>query len=136
MAENYHVHVHVSIMLNGTALAVPSNIGIVSTSATTQCFYSLHTHDASGKIHVEAPEPRTFTLGQLFAIWGEPLSRDNVGGIPGLPVRVFIVEEGATTATEYTDADLGLIEIMSHRDITIQLGTPITSIPTFTWTGK
>jgi hypothetical protein len=134
MADTYHVHAHVSIILNGDALAVPSHIGIVETSPTSECFYSLHTHDASGKIHIEAPAPSTFTLGQLFAIWGQPLGRDNVAGMPGLPVKVYVVESGATTATEYT-GDLGALDFASHRDVTIQIGTQITEIPTFTWFG-
>jgi hypothetical protein len=132
MDETYHVHAHLSIILNGDPLALPANIGIVEQSATSQCYYSLHTHDSTGKIHIEAPEPRSFTLGQFFAIWGEPLGRDNVAGMPGLPVTVYVVEDGA--ATEYTD-DLAALELESHRDITIQIGTPITEIPTFTWNG-
>jgi len=135
MVENYHVHFHLSIILNGDALAVPSHIGIVESSATSECFYSLHTHDDSGKVHVEAPAPRTFTLAQLFAIWGQPLARDNVAGMPGLPVKVFVVEDGATTATEFT-GDIGSLDLASHRDITLQVGTSIAAIPTFTWFGK
>jgi hypothetical protein len=134
MVENYHVHMHLSIILNGDALAVPSHIGIVEKSATSECFYNLHTHEESGKIHIEAPAPGVFTLGQLFAVWGQPLSRDNIAGMPGLPVRVYVVENGATAATEYT-GDLAALELQSHRDVTLQVGTPITSIPTFTWIG-
>ena len=133
MDETYHVHAHLSLVLNGEPLALPSHIGIVEQSDGTECFYSLHTHDTSGKVHIEAPEPRTFTLGQLFAIWGEPLGRDNVAGMPGLPVTVYIVEDDI--ATKYTD-DLAALELLSHRDITIQIGSPITAIPTFTWDGK
>ncbi|HEX5046102.1 MAG TPA: hypothetical protein VFX89_03195 [Gammaproteobacteria bacterium] len=134
MAENYHVHFHLSIILNGGALTVPSHIGIVETSATSECFYSLHTHDASGKIHVEAPAERVFTLGQLFAIWGQPLARDNVAGMPGLPVKAYVVESGDTAATEYT-GELAALELGSHRDVTLQIGTPVSAIPTFTWIG-
>jgi hypothetical protein len=43
-----------------------------------------------------------------------------------------VVEDGV--ASEYTD-DLAALELESHRDITIQIGTPITEIPTFTWNG-
>jgi hypothetical protein len=132
MVESYHVHAHLSIILNGGALAIPSHIGIVDTSPTTDCFYSLHTHDRSGKIHVEAPEQRRFTLGQVFAIWGQPLGRDDVAGMPGLPVRVYVVENGV--AYEYP-GDLAALEISSHSDITIQIGTTIAAIPTFTWFG-
>jgi hypothetical protein len=46
-----------------------------------RCFYTIHTHDKSGKIHVEAAAPGTFTLGQLFAIWGQSLTNTNIAGL-------------------------------------------------------
>ena len=82
--ETYHVHSHLSIFLNGEALSVPGEIGIVDQGAN-DCFYPLHTHDRSGKIHVEAAAPALFTLGQLFSIWGEELMDTNIGDITGLP---------------------------------------------------
>src|SRR5882672_9989590 len=75
MPETYHVHTHLSIFLNGEALAIPADIGIVSQSATADCFYSIHTHDQSGKIHIEAAAAGTFTLGQVFSIWGQPVDQ-------------------------------------------------------------
>jgi len=133
MDETYHVHTHVSIFLNGEALAVPGQIGIVDTSATAQCFYNIHTHDSSGKIHVEAPAPGMFTLGQLFAIWGEPLETTNIGGITGLPVVVYVTDAGVVTKDT---GDWKAIELKSHREVTIQIGTAITEIPNFTWTAN
>lgn len=130
MAETYHVHTHVSIFLNGEALAVPGQIGIVRPSAGTDCFYSIHTHDLSGKIHVEAAAAGMFTLGQLFAIWGQPLDTTNIGGITGMPVVVYLTDDGVTTIYS---GDLHDIELKSHREVTIQIGTAITAIPQFTW---
>jgi len=132
-SEAYHVHSHLSIYLNGASVAVPSQIGIVEPTPTTQCNYSVHTHDRSGIIHVEAPAAGTFTLGQLFALWGEPLSYTDVGGNPGLPVVVYVTDNDVVT--QYT-GDLTAIELLSHREITIQIGTPaITYIPHYTWSG-
>ena len=34
------------------------------------------------------------------------------------------------------DGDPAAIELTSHRLITIQIGTPLTEIPNFTWTGN
>ena len=133
MPETYHVHTHVSIFLNGEALSVPPDIGIVDTSATTHCFYSIHTHDKSGKIHVEAAAPGTFTLGQLFTLWGQPLLNTNIAGITGLPVAVYVTDNGVVS--EVTD-NWPNIELTSHREITIAVGTPITSIPNITWNGN
>src|SRR5438128_6007894 len=56
MPDTYHVHTHLSIFLDGVALAVPADVGIVGRSPT-QCFYPVHTHDRSGKIHIEAAAP-------------------------------------------------------------------------------
>lgn len=133
MIETYHVHTHVSIFLDGVALAVPGDIGIVSLQPSGRCFYSIHTHDLSGKIHVEAAAPATFTLGQLFAIWGQPLETDNVAGLTGKPIVVYSTEQG--TVTRVT-GDWKVIELTSHKEVTIQVGTPITEIPNFTWSAN
>jgi hypothetical protein len=133
MPEDYHVHTHVSLFLNGEALAVPAHIGIVEQSATTSCFYSIHTHDLSGKIHVEAAAPAMFTLGQLFNIWGQPLESSNVAGLMGMPVVVYVTDNGVVTEATGNWQD---IELKSHREITIQVGTAITEIPNFTWSGN
>jgi hypothetical protein len=132
MVETYHVHSHVSIVLNGTPLAFPDEIGFVELSPTSSCYYNIHTHDMSGKIHVEGPAPATFTLGQLFAIWGQPLERNNIAGLMGMPVVVYVTDDGEVT--EHT-GELADIELTSHRLITIQVGTPLTEIPNFTWSG-
>lgn len=132
MDETYHVHSHLSIFLNGEALAVPRPIGIIEPTATTGCTYPIHTHDMSGRIHVEAPAPATFTLGQLFAIWGQPLTSSDIAGLMGMPVVVYVTDNGVVTQNT---GDWSAIELTSHREITIQVGTPITEIPNFTWTG-
>jgi len=133
MPETYHVHTHVSIFLNGEALAIPREIGIVQTGANAECFYSIHTHDLSGKIHIEAAAAGVFTLGQLFSIWGQPLDTTNVAGLVGMPVVVYLTDDG--TVTEAT-GDWHNIELKSHREITIQVGTPVTAIPNYTWGGN
>jgi hypothetical protein len=134
MPENYHVHTHLSIFLNGQALAIPAQIGIVDQTATTHCFYSLHTHDNSGKIHVEAAAPAIFTLGQLFAIWGQPLESSNVAGLTGMPVAIYVTDNNGVV-TEAT-GNWSDIELLSHREISIQVGTAISEIPNFTWSGN
>jgi hypothetical protein len=130
--NNYHVHTHVSIFLDGVALAVPSNIGI-HPQMPSRCFYLMHTHDKSGKIHLEADAPRSFTLGQLFEIWGQPLETGDVAGLTGQPIKVYSTENA--TVTEVT-TDWKAIELTTKKLITIQVGTPITEIPNFTWNGN
>jgi hypothetical protein len=129
--DTYHVHSHVSVFLDGTQLAVPQYVGGVEQSGT-HCFYPLHTHDQSGKIHVEAPAPGTFTLGQLFTIWGQPLESTNVAGLTGKPIRVFVTDAGVVTEST---SDWANIELTTHREITFQVGSDIAEIPNYSWTG-
>jgi len=130
---DYHVHTHLSIFLNGEALAVPAMVGIVAESPTTECHYPLHTHDATGLLHAHATTQTFFTLGQFFGIWGQPLQRDNIAGLVGLPVAVYVTDGGVVREST---GDLAALQILSHREITIQVGTPVASIPQFTWTGE
>lgn len=67
---DYHVHSFVSLLVEGEQRPIPALTGI----RDNLCYFWLHTHDASGLIHVEAPEKQDFTLGQFFKIWGQPLS--------------------------------------------------------------
>lgn len=124
VTEDYHIHAHLTILRDGNALAVPAHIGLQG------CAYELHTHDQSGVIHVETSSARTFTLGQLFAVWGQPLSRSNVAGISGLPVTVLYNDND--TVQEWT-GDIGALELSSHRSITIELGTLQHTVPAYRW---
>jgi hypothetical protein len=133
LPQTFHIHSHLSILLNGEALAVPGQVGIVDTSPTTECWYPVHTHNRSGMIHVEGASSGTFTLGQLFQIWGQPLSSTDVAGLTGMPVVVYVTDNGTTTQNT---GDWSAIELTSHRLITIQVGTAITEIPNFTWAGN
>lgn len=130
--QTFHIHTHLSIFLNGEALAIPANIGFANPSPTTTCHYTLHTHDLSGKIHVEAAAQGTYTLGQFFQIWGQPLTTTNVAGLTDN--IVFYVTDNGVVALY--SGDPSKITLVSHREITIQVGTPISEIPNYTWSGN
>ena len=132
MLEDYHVHSHLAIYLNGESITVPEEIGITR-SVSPNCFYEIHTHDLKGKVHVEAGAPGVFTLGQFFAVWGEPFNNTTVADITGLPIVVYTVDDNVVT--EVPDDEWNDIELTSKRQIVIQVGTPLTEIPNYTWTG-
>ena len=81
----YHIHAHLAIYASGDPQEVPAGIGIPG----GKCLYWLHTHDATGVIHVESPAQRAYTVGQFFDIWGQPLSTSQVGRASG-QVTVFL----------------------------------------------
>lgn len=123
-------YAHVSILVNNELQRIPRYLG-ASPRPPTHCFYAIHTHDATGKIHVTPEAPGTFTLGELFEIWRQPLTNTNVAGIVGLPIEVFVTDNGTTVKVE--DTDWAAIELRPRREITIALGTPLEEIPNFTW---
>lgn len=73
MATQFHIHPHLEILIDGEQQSIPADIGV-----KPACMNALHTHDASGTLHVESPEKRDFTLADFFAVWGQTFSKDQV----------------------------------------------------------
>jgi len=122
---NYHVHAHLSLIANGTPEALPALIGIPGGgTGTPQCFYFLHTHDTSGVIHIEAPAKQTFTLGQFFAVWGQPLSKAQATNLQA-PLHVFVGKKAYT-------GNPANIKLTPHELITIESGKKVPP-PSFTF---
>ena len=122
----FHVHSHLDIIINGVYFLVPSQIGIPG-----NCFYWLHTHDESGKIHIEAPMLRDFTLGQFFDIWNKKLSSDQIFNYvanANNPLKVYINGTKVPDGTNYRDIKLNT-QRSAHNEIAIVYGTPPSAIP-------
>jgi hypothetical protein len=124
----FHIHAHLTLFVNGQARAVPLGVGIApplqiqSTpagpyAAGGSCFSFLHTHAADGIIHVESPVARTYTLGDFFDIWKQPLGRDRVGPATG-PVAAFL------NTRRYT-RDPRTIPLDAHAQIQLDVGRPL-----------
>lgn len=126
-----HVHAHLTLIADGTQRAIPLAVGtpdpfiLDSLVLAAACFYWLHTHDATGIIHLEAPNSSTLTLGNFFAIWGQPLSRSNVGGFTG-DVTAWV------DSTRY-DGDLTAIPITAHENITLVVGAVPAELPLYSF---
>jgi hypothetical protein len=129
----FQVNSHLTIVLNNVLLEVPGPLGILPPNgAFAGCSYQINTHDGSGRIHIEAPAPVSYNLGNFFHVWGQPLAADNVAGITTQPIVIFITESDGTT-TVY-QGDPNAIALTAHRLITIQIGDPpLTEIPNYTW---
>jgi hypothetical protein len=126
-AVTMHVHAHLALFDKGVQMAIPANVGFAPSGT---CLYWTHTHDASGLIHVEAPDFKApsggpYTLGIFFDVWGEPLTRTQVARYAG-PVTAFV------NGTKY-DGDLKAIPLAAHNQITLEVGTPIVPPPNYTF---
>jgi hypothetical protein len=78
--EKFHIHALLHIYVNGLLKPLPANIGLDPAKGIES---SMHTHDGTGIIHMEAPYPFSYTLGDFFAVWGVKLGPDQVGGLKG-----------------------------------------------------
>jgi hypothetical protein len=90
--EALHTHSRLELYVHGLKVPVPAQIGISSDLTSP-----LHTHDASGVIHVESSKQQDFTLGEFFDIWGVRLTDSCLGaycnGDEG-SLRVFVSGKG------------------------------------------
>jgi len=124
----FHIHAHAAIYVNGKQRAIPAGIGIPPPRQVAQtsqgpfvtggtCFYWLHSHTADGIVHIESPIKRTYTLGDYFAIWNQPLSANQVG-----PVRGSIT---AFVNGRKFSGNPASIPLKAHNVIQLDVGTPI-----------
>lgn len=128
-----HSHTHLSLFVNGEQIAIPLGIGITdvreqngfaAAGSANSCLYLIHTHDATGILHVEPPTKSTkLTLGQAFDLWGQPIDRNNVAGFMGT-VTAYIDRK------QYT-GDLRAITLDPGKQINLQVGAPLVQPPAY-----
>jgi hypothetical protein len=103
----------------GVGIANPQlqpGIGVPFVAAGS-CFSWLHTHAADGIIHIESPVQRTYTLGNFFDIWGQPLSRTRVGPAKGTVTALY---NGQVWTGNPRD-----IPLDAHSQIQLEVGKPL-----------
>jgi hypothetical protein len=125
-----HIHQHLAILDHGKPVRVPEDVG---RPIVGQCLYWIHTHTPDGIVHIEAPAFRTFTLGNFFDVWGEPLTKTDVAGAKTKKnEHVVIWVDGRRY-----DGDPRKIELAQHLDVTIDVGPPYAKPAPFTaWNGN
>ena len=125
---NYHIHAHLTIVVSGAARLIPYGIGIAPPRTVQptgagrfvvsgSCFAWLHTHANDGIIHIESPSPKTYTLGDFFDIWHQPLSRRQVGPARGAVTAFF-------NGKVYT-GNIRDIPLLKHAQIQLVVGKPL-----------
>jgi hypothetical protein len=131
----FHIRAHLAVFVNGAPRQIPYGIGIpgaVTTSTPAgpfvsrgRCFYWLHTHAADGIIHIESPVHRTYTLGNFFDEWGQPLGPDRVGPASG---HVTAINNGNVYRGNPRD-----IPPTAHAQIQLEVGTPLVAPESITF---
>jgi hypothetical protein len=127
--QRIHIHQHLVVLDHGRPVDIPANVG---QPTVRRCIYWLHTHTPDGVIHIEAPLDRSFTLGDFFKVWGQPLTRTTAGSAragKGTSLRVWV------NGKRYT-GDPRAIALKAHTDIVIEAGPPFPTPPRFTTWGS
>jgi hypothetical protein len=118
----YHVHAHLTFVVDGRVAYPPANIGF---RYLHLCLYWLHTHDASGIIHIEAPHPIAPTLKTFFDIWGQSLSRHLAWQYhvqQGEVMRLYV-------GRRLFAGNPAMIRLYNHTPVTIEIGPPFIPPP-------
>ena len=122
-----HYHAHLDVIVDGKPIPVPAFLGFVATGNNVRGLAPLHTHDASGIIHIENDVPATFLLGQVITEWGVRFSSTCLGAYctgGGKELAVFVNGKRQT-------GDPTRIVLTKHEEIAVVYGTPaeMTHVP-------
>lgn len=112
----YHVHAHLTILEKGKPVVGPQDTGF----GTSGCLYWLHTHDATGVIHIEAPSSSFHpTLGKFFDI-AQTTNGESIMPVasPGEQLKIYLNQKPY-------HGNPRTITLLRHTTITIEIGPPL-----------
>lgn len=72
-----HTHSSLSIIIQGEEISIPQNIGIQD-SVCPNGMRGVHTHDDTGRLHIETPSQIDAPIGAFFNIWGEIFNSEQI----------------------------------------------------------
>jgi hypothetical protein len=134
--SDHRYGLHVELFAEGHEIAMPAGIGIAppqlrlrgSVTAGT-CEYPLQTADPTGVVLVSRARTRSGppTLGELFALWGQPLSRRRLAGFtakPGDSVAAFV--DGRRV-----EGDPRSVALQPHAQVVLEVGPYVEPHPTY-----
>jgi hypothetical protein len=135
--DAYHIHFYLGIIADRRQVALPDAIGIVKPGrpdagfiSSAKCFYYIHTHDASGTVHIEVPRSLPYSaveyrLGQMLSIWGVSHGRHNFGPFKG-SVQIFVgnvpLKQTEVTSYKAYTKSIEKLRLRSHEAIWIVIG--------------
>ena len=111
---------HLDVFADAAHVTVPAGIGVLP-----HCTYWLHTSAADGTVTIASPQRRTFTLGDLFDIWGAPLTATRVLDFrvgAGRPLHAFV--DGRRVS-----GDPRTIRLVDGREVALVVGRVPRTLP-------
>ncbi len=125
---------HVELFARGRVLTLPAGIGMAPPLVRhgayvrgARCSYALRTTAPTGVIEVAVGH--TWTIGHLFRLWGQPLSRTRLAGFragAGPGVRAWI-------GGRRWRGDVRRIPLARHAQVVIEIGPYVPPHSRFTF---
>ena len=100
-----HDHAVLKIFINGEQELIPANIGIMTEICNQQNeeMHAVHTHDSSGRLHIESNEPIDIPIGVFFDIWGHHFDETGIFEYRVNSTHELIMTVGDTVVESYDD---------------------------------
>ena len=101
-----HTHPFMELTVNNSTVPIPADLGI-DTTACPGAMHLLHTHDTTGKLHVEGYEAFTPTAELFFAVWN--ISYPSSAALNALfddPHNVSVTVNGAAYLGPWSELNL------------------------------
>ncbi len=100
-----HDHAVLKIFINGEQELIPANIGIMTEICNQQGeeMHAVHTHDSSGRLHIESNEPIDIPIGVFFDIWGQHFDETGIFEYRVNSTHELVMTVGNNTVDSYDD---------------------------------
>ncbi len=122
MQNGYHIHVHLTIYVNGQRVTIPKGVGIATDGS---CFYWMHTHTSDGIIHIEAPQKlHNLALDDFLTIWHNRFANLNFPAALNQQIGWKIYINGKPFASPITSPLSTEVPLASHDIVTLEYGSP------------
>jgi hypothetical protein len=116
-------------------VAPPPTVAQASSGLTT-CLYALHVHQGEPNlVHIESPVKKSYTVGELFDIWGKQLTDTSFMGHPidaqhKLTIEVY--DESGKLVQTYTGRPRDLA-FTNRQTIVFKYNSPNVKPALFDW---
>jgi hypothetical protein len=126
--QGLHADQTLEVFVHGKRVEIPTGIGIGTQfdnqpgAAGPEDFIStLHTHDSSGLVHVEALDTRIYTLGLFFDVWGVYFTNSCLGDLCNKGTdRLRVFSDGKLVSDP---VDLGFSHTPRSQTVVVTYGT-------------
>ena len=100
-----HDHSNLKIYLDGQQRLIPSMIGIDSEicNGDTENMHAVHTHDSTGKLHIESNTDIDIPIGVFFDIWGVHFNETGIFEYRVNETYELVMTIDGVLTTEYDD---------------------------------